>query len=854
MQRYPIAGQIYIGLVIAAGVAILSGSIMRWEHPSSLPKFVCYLAVAAAVSALKVRLPGVTGTLSVSYVFILIGMTELALAECLLMGCVATVIQSYWHVKERPTSVRLLFNGAGFTIAIAVSYSVYHSGLDTVLANNVGLVMVTTACAYFFTNTVTVAFVIGLTEGKSPLRVWRECYFCTFLYYLAGALIATLSTVVNHYLGWITSLLAVPAVYVVYRSYQLYLYRLEAEKKHAEDMAALHLRTIEALALAIEAKDEKTHEHLERVQVYALEIGKEMGLNEQELRALHAAAILHDIGKLAVPEHILCKPGKLTPEEFEKLKVHPTVGAQILERIDFPYPVVPIVAAHHEKWDGTGYPLGLQGEEIPLAARILAAVDCLDALTSDRQYRRALPLEEAMRVVVSESGKSYDPRVVQILQRRYRELEEMVRRRQGSRRNTPAWGSTARRAAAPAAGYERARSRLEINDGRDGALDFLSSIAAARHEAHALLELSQALGSSISLTETLGVLDSRLRRMICYDTIVVWLVAGERLIPKYVHGQDIELFASLEVPLGEGLSGWVAQTAKPIVNGNPSVEPGYLSDPNKFSTMRSALAIPLEGVNGVLGVLSLYRRESDAFSREDLRILLAVSSKVSAAIDNALRYRQVEMSATTDALTGLPNARALFLRLENELGRCRRSGESLTVFVCDLDGFKQVNDRMGHLVGNRVLRRVASGFRQSCRPYDYVARMGGDEFVMVFPGFKPEDVRDRIFRLKEIVEDAGREICGEEIISLSVGLAAYPSHGDDAEKLLAEADREMYRAKHRNRITAFDWEPGLEALSKATARQALQQSKLNGTGTATKESSKSESLVSAQRWTPGPGS
>jgi putative nucleotidyltransferase with HDIG domain len=179
--------------------------------------------------------------------------------------------------------------------------------------------------------------------------------------------------------NWETSLLFVPAIYLIYRSYRLYLGKLEDEKRHVEEMANLHLRTIEALALAIEAKDQTTHDHLQRVRVYAIEVAKELGMKGAELEALHAAALLHDIGKLAVPEHIISKPGRLTPEEFEKMKIHTVVGAEILERVRFPYPVVPIVRAHHEKWDGSGYPYGLKGMEIPIGARILSAVDYLDA-------------------------------------------------------------------------------------------------------------------------------------------------------------------------------------------------------------------------------------------------------------------------------------------------------------------------------------------------------------------------------------------------------------------------------------------------------------------------------------------
>src|SRR4029077_15394 len=219
--------------------------------------------------------------------------------------------------------------------------------------------------------------------------------------------------------------LVLPPIYLMYRSYRLYLGKLETEKQHAEKLSKLHLRTIEALALAIEAKDQTTGEHLQRVRIYAMELAREMGLTEDETEALRAASVLHDIGKLAVPEHIISKPGKLTPEEFEKMKVHPIVGAEIVEQVRFPYPVAPIVRSHHEKWDGSGYPDGLSGEAIPIGARILSAVDCLDALASDRQYRRALPLDEAMAHVMRDSGKAFEPRVFAILHRRYIELEKL---------------------------------------------------------------------------------------------------------------------------------------------------------------------------------------------------------------------------------------------------------------------------------------------------------------------------------------------------------------------------------------------------------------------------------------------
>jgi diguanylate cyclase (GGDEF)-like protein len=289
----------------------------------------------------------------------------------------------------------------------------------------------------------------------------------------------------------------------------------------------------------------------------------------------------------------------------------------------------------------------------------------------------------------------------------------------------------------------------------------------------------------------------KLKPMVPYDAIAIYIKREEELVPEYVNGDNYRLFSSLRIPLGQGLSGWVAHNRKPIINGNPSVEPGYLNDPTKFSTLRSALAVPLEGVSGVIGVLALYRAERDGFTTDHLRILLAVSGKMALSIENALKYAQAENSAITDYLTGLPNARSLFLQLDRELARCKRDNTSLTVMVSDMDGFKQINDRFGHLEGNRVLRLFAQALKDSSREYDYVARMGGDEFVVIAPGLTPDAASKKAEQMRALARQAGNEVCGEDILSLSVGRALFPDDGNDAEQLLAEADRRMYLEKQK---------------------------------------------------------
>ena len=478
--------------------------------------------------------------------------------------------------------------------------------------------------------------IIGLTESKPIRKVWNDSYLWSFPYYMVGAATAGLIHFLNAHIGWQSSLLVLPPIYLMYRSYRLYLGKLETEKRHAEQVSKLHLRTIEALALAIEAKDENTAEHLQRVRVYSMALAKELGLTEDETEALQAASVLHDIGKLAVPEHIISKPGRLTPEEFEKMKIHPIVGAEILERVNFPYPVVPIVRAHHEKWDGTGYPYGLTGEAIPIGARILAAVDCFDALASDRQYRKALPLDEAMAKVVADAGKAFDPQVVEILQRRYLELEKLATEQTP---DAPAKLSTdvkVERGSAPAAGFAKSEEPETLTAAQSA--DLTALISAARNAAMEIVELKKQ-SPTLRVEDVFSMAAIRLKQFVPYDALAAYCLRDEVLVPVFVSGENFNLFSNLRIPLGEGLSGWVAENHKAILNGNPSVEPGYLNDTNKYSTLRSALAVPLEGASGLTAVLALYRAHQDAFTADDLRILEALTERIGAAIEPCTMHK-----------------------------------------------------------------------------------------------------------------------------------------------------------------------------------------------------------------------
>ena len=798
-----------MAFVVATGGFLIAQSAASW-HAHDILRNICYFLPAILATGLKLKVRRVAGLMSGSYVFILLSFPDLNRSETIVIGCVATLVESLWHWRLRPRWHEVLFSTANMAIAISAANAVYQSTWTRELQSSFVTVALS-ACTFFIVNTISLATLSSMQERTSLTELWQANYLFSLPYYLVGASATWLLLGVSRQISWQAAMLVLAIVFIIYRSYRMYLVHALGRQRHTDDMAALQLRTIEALALAIEAKDQKTQGHLRRVQTYALEIGKDLGLSESELQALRAASVLHYIGKLAVPDYIISKPGKLTPEEFEKMKIHPIVGAEILSRMKFPYPVVPIVKHHHERWDGTGYPSGLKGEEIPIGARILSAVDCLDALASDRQYRRALPLQSALERVAAEAGKCYDPRVVKILQQRYAEIEAMVQAKpEQANRLTP--DIHVERGLEPGAGFASAPSGALTDDSES--LQFVDWISSARLEGQLIQDLTTDLGKSLSVEDNMAAIARRINQLVPHDTMVVYTSSGDRrLVAASVCGENARLFSHKEIAVGHGLSGWVAEHNKPILNGNPAVEPGYANDPGKFMALRSALSVPLPGARGVAGVMSLYHPHRDAFTREHLRILLAVAAKVGPAIENSLHYQYAESSAATDYLTGLPNARSLFLHLEAEIARASREEAPLSVVVCDLDGFKKVNDQFGHLAGNKILRGVAAGLRESCRGYDYVARLGGDEFVLVLPGLSSDMVEPKIEQLSRAADRAGFEVCRENLLSMSIGTASYPADGDDAERLLDAADRRMYDHKRESKTVRVTPENELARLA-----------------------------------------
>ena len=755
-------------------------------------RFLIYMA-CANVAAFGLRLTSSQSVLPAGFLFLLLGIGDLTLPELLYIALSITLQRAVWAPRATQDVRRVLYAVASVTIGLSAAQPTYKTILQ--LTDNAIFPAPIIASAFVLMINCGLSVML-LTKPKEPiLDTYRTECRPLLPWFIATAYFAYLVQCAGIRTGYHPAFIALPLLFTLDRGYRTWTASI-AERK--EEFAQLHRNTLDTLALAIDARDQTTHMHLRRVQISALAVGRELKLSEPELEALNISAMLHDIGKLGIPDHILLKPGSLTAQEWEKMKTHALIGADMLTRMHFPELVSEIVKAHHEKWDGTGYPLGIKETEIPIGARILSAVDCLDALASDRPYRAALPLDEAMDMVRRQSGKSYDPAIVAILEQKYLELDRLAR---GTVGDTPLHLSMAAVAASPAEGIANLANRLEAESKAKGKSDILEPIVSARQETQLLRVLAADLAQSTHLDEVASVIYKCLSQKISFDTLGLYVRREEQLEPIYFLGAHLSLFNKKAFPITEGLSGWVAQHVRPVLNGNVSIECCYANDSLVLNNLQTALAVPFEGKGGTAGVITLYHLDRDAFSQDDLRILESASLQIGPAIEAALRFQDARESAATDHLTGVPNARALALHLTQELQRASRDQSRVGVLVCDLDGFKQVNDRFGHLKGNEVLQCVAKGLRETCREYDYVARMGGDEFVIVVPDF-PEDYAPQLERLRGAAVAAGEIVSDEPCLSMSVGVAIYPVDGHDVETLLAKADKRMYHLKRQSKSEA----------------------------------------------------
>ncbi len=800
MKDLPIAARVYVAAVLLAGAVVLARFLPHSLDNPSL--FVGLLLCSSIASALKVSLPLTTSgsTMSVSYAVDFAALLLLGANPTMLVAATSAWSQCTFRTQTKSPPYRVLFSMASLVLTVKVTGVVYAwlggppPGVPLTLELLPALPkpLFGAAMAYFFCNTAFVATAISLSNRQSIGKTWHENFLWSAPSYFVGAVLAVAaSAIIEHGGSWMASLLAAP-VYLIYHTYKVYLGRIQDEQRHVQQVSDLHLSTIEALALAIDAKDQTAHSHIRRVQVYAAGIARALGMPDTEIQGVKTAALLHDIGKLAVPEHILSKPGPLTQEEFQKIRIHPQVGAEIISGVPFPYPVAPLILSHHERWDGKGYPSGLKGDEIPLGARILCVVDYFDALMSERPYHKAMTFEAAIGLLRQESGKALDPLVVQKFISLYPDLAaEAEAEQQPSRRLTRVPPHAP--AAQPAVGLvseEAAKTNV------------FEDIALAHREIYALYEIAQAMGSSLGVSDTMALISSKLINIVPFSCCALFLYneESETLRSRFATGVESEVVQQMTIKSGQGLTGWVARNRRPLVNARPSADFEAAGMPTG-TTLQSALVCPLVFNERFIGTIAVYHVTDSIYTDDHRRLLDRISEQAAAVIYNSIVFEQTQEDSLTDALTALPNTRHMFMHLTRELARANRLKAEVSLLVMDLDNFKEINDTYGHHVGDRALREVAAVLRNGIRPYDMCVRYAGDEFIVVLSGCGGEEAERKRLELQRAVDRLQFEAQPGIIVpvGISIGAAVFPHDGDSYETLLATADGRMYRDKTRRK-------------------------------------------------------
>lgn len=780
-------GKIYLSSVIVAGFTVLAVAVHRlYVEPIGYQWFILAALTLVSGSA-TITLPSAYASVSASETFVFTAVLLYGPAAGTIIVALDALVISFWIAKRRSELHRALFNIAAPALSVWSAAQLFFkvAGIPPLIKEPspsyaILPALMVFALAYFSLNSWLITFVIALEKRLNPLKVWTNSFLWMSLNYFAGASIAFLFVGYNRridigYIGVI-----VPLLLVLYFTFRTTISRVEDADRHLVQLNRLYLSTIETLAMAIDAKDQVTHGHIRRVQAHATSLAREVGVRDENLlKAIEAAALLHDMGKLAVPEYILNKPGKLTDTEFEKMKLHASVGADILSAIEFPYPVVPIVRHHHENWDGTGYPSGIKGTAIPIGARILSVVDCFDALTSDRPYRPKLSDEAALAILKERRGTMYDPMIVDTFFRVHLTTSSGDIPRQGPPSDVL---NTIARSRRPSPILETGATPAEITAGADEMLT--------------VYELARALAGQVGLGDAGDVIAKHLRRLIPAALCVFYLYdhSLDELEARHVVGEGGSLIRGTRIGVGQRLSGWVAANRQTILNSDAALDLGATAQ-SISPKLGTCLSTPLVFHDELIGVLSLYSAQPNGFNEDHKRVIELVARQVAHIFKHATEFDKM---SRRDTLTGLPNLEQLELFVGVPGATSPVQGSSFTLLFIDVVDLKQINSTHGRAVGDDVLVHIVRQTTACLRLADILFRYRSDEFVALLNDTSTDSAMLVGERIREGLR-ANPMTIGERplIVGISVVAVSSPGDGDELPTLVEAA-----RSRGRSHVSA----------------------------------------------------
>ncbi|MBX7056223.1 MAG: diguanylate cyclase [Pyrinomonadaceae bacterium] len=783
-------------VVVSLAVTAVAAAIFYVSHyrGQRLVVLLAAIFISTIVSKYELRLPKTSIEVAVGDIIVIWGVFWLGVSGGVLLGAAASIAKAgrdgKFTLKGKLAAAcgTLAAGAAGLSYHFIYGLDLYREehlytvgNQDTIIVGAILMTLVIVIARFAFGPVTAIAERNSGRGSNIDIRIRSRAIEMIPVFLFSVTLVGLFS-----YFGLAFGFVVLPCSILAVLSYRVHLNSLAVKTSQIMEASRIQLATVEALATAIDARDQVGNGHVRRTQIYAVGLGNALGLSENEINALRSGALLHDIGKLAVPDHILSKPGQLTAAELEKTKVHSVVGASILEKVGFNYPVVPAVRHHHECWDGTGYPDGLAGEDIPKTARILAIADTYDTLRSDRPFRPAKSAEEARGMLQQGAGTQFDPNIVSVFLKRLSSLDAQVE--------------------AQGLGYTDRSSLLEEAVAVE-AENYIEQIKLANKEVFTLYELARDFGSSANLDEMLVLFSDHVRRLVPFDTFVVYLLDASKrsATAAHVSGDNSDLLAKRHIKVGKGATGIALKRRQMVKNVNPDLDfsLSHLELIQQYSTMA---ALPLIADDEIVGAVSIYSNDLPEYDEEHLRLLETVSRIAAEAIGKTQEHAEAKANALTDPMTGLPNARSLQFQFEKEIGRASRSGSTFQVLVMDLDGFKAINDNYGHIAGDEMLREVGAVIQAQLRDYDFFARYGGDEFVALIPDAGYGDVTDLCSRIESAVSAFKLPVGDNNFASVgvSLGSAGYPSTGGTFDELIIAADKAMYLQKSARKLENLD--------------------------------------------------
>lgn len=790
LKRYSAKGLVLLAcLTLAGGFLIVRGMAELATNGSQRLLIWLLLALIVAITSARHALFFKNGSaVSFPEALIFLAVVMLGPYHGALLGVVDVCLSS-WRLRFKPTNY--LVNLSNMSISVYASGKVYYAVLlglqqwESAGSGWTGLMIaapiVTMALSYYLVQ-FAIGAIVSLLTGLIRIRERiRDTFPWEPVSLLACAIVAGLTNYALVHFGLFTiaaiMLALAPVPIVIYYTFKTYHDKLGEQQNHYQKLTSVYDSILEMLAMAIDAKDDVTHDHIQRVKLFARRMGEAVGLSELEIEALKAGALLHDIGKIGVPAYILNKPGKLTEHEFEQMKMHTIIGADMLSNVDFRYPVVPIVRHHHERWDGRGYPDGLKGEGIPITARILTLVDNYDALRSDRPYKTGMTREAALTYISENAGTFFDPSLVKIFLAMADQLEvEAANFKPPSSNKHSRVESAAMANARPAAGFDTAPQV-------DRATAALNSIAETNQRVTALYEMSRTLSSILSLEDTVAILTNRLSKLIPFTTCAISLFDASRSEFEIVHatGLHAERFMKRRMPAEAGITGWVITNQRPMYNTNPVLDLGFLSA-ETASAYKGVVVFPLIKNSEPLGAIALYSTELAAYGSEHIQLMESISQPASDAIRNALTFEQAQRRSFTETATSMSSERALIAQFEREQALSRKLATPLSLVVVNVNQFG-FSSGDGENSREQTIAQLCRLTRKQVRETDMVARYESDSLIAVLPDSGQIEASEVCCRI-------GREIVIAGLAhdaSVCVGAATSPDDGDSFADLLRVA-------------------------------------------------------------------